>query len=447
MTSNSPLDNSIPLAERMRPGGLDEFFGQQQLLAEGKMLRELLLSGSIPSLILWGPPGTGKTSLARIIARSTNATFVFFSAVLAGVKEVRRIVSEAEQRRDSDKNDKTIFFVDEIHRFSKSQQDAFLPHVESGLFTLVGATTENPSFQVIAPLLSRCRVLVLDPLSNNDLKRIINRALIDKKNGLGMFQITISDDDLNFLIDLADGDARSCLNILEIAATLAVQKTPEDCPLELTVEEVKEASQKRTLRYDKTGDEHFNLISALHKSLRDSDPDGGLYWFYRMLESGEDPIYISRRLIRFASEDIGIADPHALIQANASRSTYLSLGSPEGELALAQTVVYLATAPKSNSIYSASKLIKKRIKDTGSLPVPLHIRNAPTALMKELGYGQNYQYAHDHKDTLVDQSHLPPELEGTVFYQPTNKGYESIIKDRLAKWRKILKLRHSKKDD
>ena len=447
MTSNSPLDNSIPLAERMRPGGLDDFFGQQQLLAEGKMLRELLLSGSIPSLILWGPPGTGKTSLAHIIARSTNATFVFFSAVLAGVKEVRRIVSEAEQRRDSDKNDRTIFFVDEIHRFSKSQQDAFLPHVESGLFTLVGATTENPSFQVIAPLLSRCRVLVLDPLSDNDLKSIINRALIDKKNGLGMFQITISDDDLNFLIDLADGDARSCLNILEIAATLAVQKTPDDSPLELTVEELKEASQKRTLRYDKTGDEHFNLISALHKSLRDSDPDGGLYWFYRMLESGEDPLYISRRLIRFASEDIGIADPHALIHANASRSTYLSLGSPEGELALAQTVVYLATAPKSNSIYAASKLVKKRIKDTGSLPVPLHIRNAPTALMKEFGYGQNYQYAHDHKDTLVDQSHLPPELEGTIFYQPTNKGYESIIRDRLAKWRKILKQRHSKKDD
>ena len=447
MTSNSPLDNSIPLAERMRPGGLDDFFGQQQLLAEGKMLRELLLSGSIPSLILWGPPGTGKTSLAHIIARSTNATFVFFSAVLAGVKDVRRIVSEAEQRRDSDKNDRTIFFVDEIHRFSKSQQDAFLPHVESGLFTLVGATTENPSFQVIAPLLSRCRVLVLDPLSDNDLKSIINRALIDKKNGLGMFQITISDDDLNFLIDLADGDARSCLNILEIAATLAVQKTPDDSPLELTVEELKEASQKRTLRYDKTGDEHFNLISALHKSLRDSDPDGGLYWFYRMLESGEDPLYISRRLIRFASEDIGIADPHALIHANASRSTYLSLGSPEGELALAQTVVYLATAPKSNSIYAASKLVKKRIKDTGSLPVPLHIRNAPTALMKEFGYGQNYQYAHDHKDTLVDQSHLPPELEGTIFYQPTNKGYESIIRDRLAKWRKILKQRHSKKDD
>ena len=447
MTSNSPLDNSIPLAERMRPGGLDDFFGQQQLLAEGKMLRELLLSGSIPSLILWGPPGTGKTSLAHIIARSTNATFVFFSAVLAGVKEVRRIVSEAEQRRDSDKNDRTIFFVDEIHRFSKSQQDAFLPHVESGLFTLVGATTENPSFQVIAPPLSRCRVLVLDPLSDNDLKSIINRALIDKKNGLGIFQITISDDDLNFLIDLADGDARSCLNILEIAATLAVQKTPDDSPLEITVEKLKEASQKRTLRYDKTGDEHFNLISALHKSLRDSDPDGGLYWFYRMLESGEDPLYISRRLIRFASEDIGIADPHALIHANASRSTYLSLGSPEGELALAQTVVYLATAPKSNSIYAASKLVKKRIKDTGSLPVPLHIRNAPTALMKEFGYGQNYQYAHDHKDTLVDQSHLPPELEGTIFYQPTNKGYESIIKDRLAKWRKILKQRHSKKDD
>jgi putative ATPase len=446
MASNSPLDNSIPLAERMRPADLDGFFGQQQLLAEGKMLKELLLSGAIPSLILWGPPGTGKTSLAHIIAKSTRATFVFFSAVLAGVKEVRKIVSEAELRRETDQKDKTIFFVDEIHRFSKSQQDAFLPHVESGLFTLIGATTENPSFQVIAPLLSRCRVLVLDPLSDSDLKNIINRALGDSEKGIGKFNLTISGDSLNFLVGLADGDARNCLNILEIAATLVIHKRSVSDSQEITIEALKEASQKKTLRYDRAGDEHYNLISALHKSLRDSDPDGALYWFYRMLESGEDPMYVSRRLIRFASEDIGIADPQALIQANASRSTYLSLGSPEGELALAQTVVYLATAPKSNSIYSASKQVKKHIKDTGSLPVPLHIRNAPTALMKELGFGRNYQYAHYHKEALVEQSHLPPELEGTIFYHPTNKGYESIVKERLAKWRKILQQRHKKNE-
>ncbi len=446
MASSSPLDNTIPLAERMRPAGLDDFFGQRQLLADGKMLKELLVTGAIPSLILWGPPGTGKTSLARIIASSTNATFVFFSAVLAGVKEVRKLVSEAEQRRATDKNDKTIFFVDEIHRFSKSQQDAFLPHVESGLFTLVGATTENPSFQVIAPLLSRCRVLVLDPLSGSDLENIINRALSDRERGLGSFKLTISDDGLQFLIDLADGDARNCLNILEIAATLVIHNLSADQRSEISVETLKEASQKKTLRYDRAGDEHYNLISALHKSLRDSDPDGALYWFYRMLESGEDPMYISRRLIRFASEDIGIADPQALILANAGRATYLSLGSPEGELALAQTVVYMATAPKSNSIYSASKLVKEQIKKTGSLPVPLHIRNAPTAMMKELGFGRNYQYAHDHKDALVDQTHLPPELEGTVFYHPTNKGYESIVRERLTKWRKILKQRHEKNE-
>lgn len=411
------------------------------------MLRELLLSGSLPSLILWGPPGTGKTSLARIIARMTNATFVFFSAVLSGVKEVRKIVSEAEQRRESDSSDRTIFFVDEIHRFSKSQQDAFLPHVESGLFTLVGATTENPSFQVIAPLLSRCRVLVLDPLSAADLENIVNRALQDRKHGLGIFDLVIQPESLEFLTELADGDARNCLNILEIAATLVLQQTAETGDLSITVNALKEASQKKTLRYDKAGDEHYNLISALHKSLRDSDPDGSLYWFYRMIESGEDPLYISRRLIRFASEDIGIADPHALIQANASRSTYLFLGSPEGELALAQTVIYLATAPKSNSVYTASKQVKHRIKDTGSLPVPHHIRNAPTFLMKELGYGQDYKYAHDHKDGLVDQSHLPPELEGSVFYQPTNKGYESIVRDRLTKWRKILNQRRSNNND
>ena len=421
------------------------FLVSKQLLADGKMLKELLQSGAIPSLILWGPPGTGKTSLAHIIARSLNATFIFFSAVLAGVKEVRKIVGDAEERRRADSDAKTIFFVDEIHRFSKSQQDAFLPHVESGLFTLIGATTENPSFQVIAPLLSRCRVLVLNPLSDDDLRKIINRAIEDTARGLGAYGLVIAADALQFLIDLADGDARTCLNILEIAATLVIRKHPGQSNFPISTEILKEASQKKTLRYDKGGDEHFNLISALHKSLRDSDPDGSLYWLYRMLESGEDPLYIARRLIRFASEDIGIADPHALLQANAGWSTYRALGSPEGELALAQVVVYLATAPKSNRVYSASLQVKQRIRETGSLPVPLHIRNAPTALMKEIGYGKNYHYAHDHKDSLVEQSHLPAELEGAVFYQPTNNGYESVVGDRLAKWRKILQQRYSKK--
>ena len=404
------------------------------------MLRELLKSGLVPSMILWGPPGTGKTSLAKIISNSTGARFVFFSAVLSGVQEVRKIVSEAQKHKKLDQSNKTIFFVDEIHRFNKSQQDAFLPHVESGLFTLIGATTENPSFQVIAPLLSRCRVLVLTPLTDNDLQSIMERALEDTASGLGTFNLDISEEAQRFLISFSDGDARKMLNTLEIASTLSIQKQqPENGTALVTIDIIEEASQRKMLRYDKKGEEHYNLISALHKSLRDSDPDGALYWFYRMLESGEDPLYIARRLIRFASEDIGVADPHALVQAMTGRDAFHTLGSPEGELALAQTVIYLATAPKSNAVYSASKEVRKLIKQTGSLPVPMHIRNAPTSLMKNLGYGKDYVYAHDNKDCLVAQSHLPEEIEDTRFYSPTNRGYESIIKDRLMKWKKILK--------
>lgn len=439
MQKKLPLDSSIPLAERMRPSTVDEFFGQEKLLADGKILGELLRAGTLPSMIFWGPPGTGKTSLAKIISETTGSFFVYFSAVLSGVQEVRKIVSEARERKEQDKI-KTIFFVDEIHRFNKSQQDAFLPHVESGLFTLVGATTENPSFQVIAPLLSRCRVLVLESLSVNDLKSIFQRALNDHKNGLGKYSLNLPEEGLQHLVNLSDGDARNGLNILEVAATLTLQKSQDaDIPQTIPLEDIEEAAQRKTLRYDKNGEEHYNLISALHKSLRDSDPDGALYWFYRMTESGEDPLYISRRLIRFASEDIGIADPHALVQANASRTAYEILGTPEGELALAQTVIYLATAPKSNAVYAAAKEVRKLIKKSGSLPVPMHIRNAPTSLMKNLGYGKNYQYAHDNKDGLVDQNHLPPELEGSYFYTPTNRGYEAVIKERLEKWKKILK--------
>jgi putative ATPase len=436
-----PLSEHSPLAERLRPDTLDDFFGQQHLLGEGKFLRSLIASGSIPSLIFWGPPGTGKTSLAKIIARSVGGHFVFFSAVLSGVKEIRAIVAEAQERLNVQQL-QTILFVDEIHRFNKGQQDAFLPHVENGLLTLIGATTENPSFQVIAPLLSRCRVIVLEPLPAEELEKIFIRALTDADNGLGRYDLTIDQESLNLLVELADGDARRGLNILEVAATLILQSgAGQDQPPALHAQVISEAAQKKTLRYDKNGEEHYNLISALHKSLRDSDPDGALYWFYRMIEGGEDPLYISRRLTRFAAEDIGMADPHALIQANAGRSAFQALGAPEGLLVLAQTVIYLATAPKSNALYAAANEVSALIGKTGSLPVPLHIRNAPTKLMKDLGYGKGYRYAHEEKDALVTQTHLPEELTGAVFYRPTNRGYEALVKDRLEKWRTILKNR------
>lgn len=432
-------DSIAPLAERMRPDSLDNFFGQEKLVGEGRMLRQILRGNTLPSLILWGPPGSGKTSLAKIISTLTDADFVFFSAVLFGVKEVRSIVNQAREKLDEHRL-RTILFVDEIHRFNKSQQDGFLPHVESGLLTLIGATTENPSFQVIAPLLSRCRVLVLEPLSEEALRNIASRALSDPDDGLGRHQLRIGQEPLDLLIHAADGDARNVLNILELASTLALQRHQEDGgDIEISTTDVEEAAQKRSLRYDKDGEEHFNLISALHKSLRDSDPDGSIYWFYRMIEGGEDPLYIARRLIRFASEDIGLADPQALGQTVASRDAYHMLGSPEGELALAQAVVYLATAPKSNSIYKASKSALELIRTTGSLPVPLQIRNAPTTLMKNLGYGKGYRYAHNEEEAVVDQEHLPDELSGRRFYHPLNRGYEAVVKDRLNKWREILK--------
>ena len=438
--TNTPmLELYAPLADRMRPDSLDSFYGQEKLVGEGRILRQLLQEDSLPSLILWGPPGSGKTSLAKIISAATEADFVFFSAVLSGVKEVRKIVEQARARFTQD-HLQTILFVDEIHRFNKSQQDAFLPHVESGLLTLIGATTENPSFQVIAPLLSRCRVLVLEPLSPETVAQIIHQALNDKERGLGSLGMQLEEQAGNLLIEAADGDARSALNILELASKLTRQRLVENNQVRLiTLSDIAEASQTRTLRYDKDGEEHFNLISALHKSLRDSDPDGSLYWYYRMIEGGEEPLYIARRLIRFASEDIGIADPQALVQAVAGRDVYHMLGSPEGELALAQVVVYLATAPKSNSVYAASKSVRGLIGETGSLPVPLHIRNAPTRLMKELGYGKGYEYAHDSPEGLVDQDHLPEKLSGKRFYSPVNRGYEAVVKDRLDKWREILR--------
>ncbi len=439
------INPQIPLAERMRPQSLSDFVGQDDLMGEGKLLSSVIASGNLPSLILWGPPGTGKTTLARILARSTAADFVFFSAVLSGVKEVRKIVTQATKLKEEE-NRGTIFFIDEIHRFNKSQQDAFLPHVESGLFTLIGATTENPSFMVIAPLLSRCKTLVLHPLGEKPLSEIFTRALTDAVSGLGSLELSFGEDSLALLTSLADGDARKGLNTLDIAATLVLHRNsvnPNVSDLQITRDDVREAAQQSSLRYDKNGDEHYNLISALHKSLRDSDPDGSLYWLYRMLESGEDPLYICRRLIRFASEDIGIADPQALTHTISCRDAYHTLGLPEGKLAIAQAVVYLATAPKSNAIYKAEKDILHCIVKTGTLPVPLHLRNAPTKLMKEQGYGKGYAYAHDADQALVAQEHLPEEINNKRFYAPTNRGYESLIKDRLEKWRVILQQRQN----
>jgi putative ATPase len=397
-------------------------------------------------MILWGPPGSGKTTLATILANSVDADFVFFSAVLAGVKDIRRIVAAADQKKEKDIS--TILFVDEIHRFNKSQQDAFLPHVENGLLTLIGATTENPSFHVIAPLLSRCQTLILKPLAPEDLKIIITRALRDEKKGLGSYGFTLKDGAVDTLVRYADGDSRRALNCLETAATLTLEagKDMDEKPLSITAETIFEAGQYRGLKYDTDGEEHYNQISALHKSLRDSDPDGAMYWLGRMLEAGEDPLYVARRLIRFASEDIGNADPQALQVALNCREAYHILGSPEGELALMQAAAYLATAPKSNALYMAGRKIVSDINRTGSLPVPKHLRNAPTRLMKDMGYGKGYQYAHDDRDGLVAQEHLPLELKGQKYYIPTTRGYEGIIRERLIKWRKILQDRARKHD-
>jgi putative ATPase len=420
-----------PLADRMRPRTLEELVGQSHLLGEGKILRVALEQGDIPSLILWGPPGTGKTSLAMLVASHVKATFIPFSAVTSGIKEIKEVIAEAE-RRLRGTGQRTILFVDEIHRFNKAQQDAFLPHVERGTITLIGATTENPSFEVIAPLLSRAKVLVLQPLAEDEIVLILSRALADMERGLGRSRLQAPPEVLAAIARWANGDARSALNLLDLSARLAAAAEPGV----LTPAIIQEAAQHRTLLYDKAGEEHYNLISALHKSLRGSDPDAALYWLARMLASGEDPLYLARRLVRFASEDIGNADPRALSLALAAKEAYHFLGSPEGELALAQCVVYLAIAPKSNAVYVAFNEARADVASAPAEPVPLHIRNAPTSLMAELGYAQGYKYAHDYQGAHIEQDYLPERLRERTYYRPTDRGLEAEIRKRLAAWRR-----------
>jgi putative ATPase len=423
--TREPPARERPLADRMRPRSLDEVVGQDNLLAPGRVLRAAIDAGELHSMILWGPPGSGKTTLASLMAQASGSRFVAFSAVLSGIREIRQVIAEATAR--------TILFVDEIHRFNRAQQDAFLPHVEKGTIVLVGATTENPSFEVNAALLSRCRVYVLQPLGEADVLVLLRRALDDAERGLGRLRPDVTEEALAFIAGLANGDARTALNVLELAVRLAPHQGGRP---RVTAQTVREASQRRTLLGDKAGEEHYNLISALHKSLRDSDPDGSLYWLARMLEAGEDPLYLARRLVRFASEDVGNADPQALVVTLAARDAYDFLGSPEGELALAQATVYLAMAPKSNAVYVALDAAREDVRSRPAEPVPLHLRNAPTGLMKEIGYGQGYQYAHDAPEARVDQEHLPPALKGREYYHPSGRGLEGEIGRRLAEWRR-----------
>jgi putative ATPase len=437
---------SQPLADRMRPRNLDEFIGQEHAVGKGTLIRRAVLEDRIFSMILWGPPGCGKTTLARIFAVQTHSYFVHFSAVLSGVKEIRSVVEQAKNQQKLYRK-KTVLFVDEIHRFNKAQQDAFLHHVESGLITLIGATTENPSFEVISPLLSRCRVIILKPLSPEDIAAILKNALEDKERGLGSLNLVLDEDAVVHVSKMADGDARSALNSLETAVFLM---GPRDEPhgkasRRITLKDIMQAIERKSLLYDKSGEEHYNLISAFHKSLRGSDPDAAVYWLARMLSAGEDPFYIARRMVRFASEDIGNADPRALELALCAMEAFRFLGHPEGELALVQAAVYLATAPKSNSIYAAYGAVKEAIHQHGSLPVPLHIRNAPTSLMKEIGYGKGYKYAHEFPDAYVPQDYLPEKLKGRVFYKPTDRGYENQIKALLKKWRDLKQKKENTK--
>ncbi|PYV78968.1 MAG: AAA family ATPase [Acidobacteria bacterium] len=437
-------DKTRPLADRMRPRTLDEFVGQEHLIGPGKPLRAQIEHDDLGSLIFWGPPGTGKTTLAQIIARMTRAEFIEFSAVLSGIKEIKQVMAEAERARQY--GTRTIVFVDEIHRFNKAQQDAFLPHVEKGNIRLIGATTENPSFEIISALLSRSRVYVLRPLTEEQVVVLLRRALSDSERGLGAMKLSASNEVLKQIAAYSSGDARSAYNVLEVAAALATSgrdshstntaksgtaATEKISENEITTGIVQDALQKRILLYDKTGEEHYNLISALHKSVRNSDADAALYWLGRMLEAGEDPLYVARRVVRMAVEDIGLAEPNALSLCMAARDAVDFIGMPEGNLALAQAVVYLAVAPKSNALYTAYGEVQSDVERTAAEPVPLHLRNAPTGLMKHLGYGQGYQYAHNLESKVADMQCLPDNLKDRTYYQPTNEGVEKRIRERL----------------
>lgn len=428
-----PVDKSRPLADRMRPRTLDEFVGQEHILAPGKPLRVQIERDDAGSIIFWGPPGVGKTTLAHIIAHVTRADFIEFSAVLAGIKEIKQVMADAEKARQY--GTRTIVFVDEIHRFNKAQQDAFLPHVEKGNIRLIGATTENPSFEIISALLSRSRVYVLNPLTEEQIVELLQRALTDVERGLGDQHVTSEMSALQKIAAYSSGDARSGYNVLEIAATLAKDAGTNH----ITDTIVENALQKRILRYDKAGEEHYNLISALHKSVRNSDPDAALYWLARMIEAGEDPLYIARRVVRMAVEDVGLADPNALSLSMAAKEAVDFIGLPEGNLALAQAVVYMSLAPKSNALYTAYGAVRDDVEHTAADPVPLHLRNAPTKLMKDVGYGKGYEYAHDFDEKVTAMECLPENLRGRRYYHPTDQGVEKRIQERLEQIRKIKK--------
>ena len=410
----------------MRPTSLQEFVGQEHLLGPGKLLSGVVESGKLGSLILWGPPGSGKTTLAQILAQSAGAVCVHFSAVTSGVKDLKKIIHEAEQLQRLGKP--TVLFVDEIHHFNKAQQDNFLPHVERGTLILIGATTENPSFEVISPLLSRCQVLVLETLSPADIGKVVDRALSDSRRGLAATRLAITAEAREFLIQQSQGDCRVALNALEAAAILAQGQK------EIGLAHVQEALQRKPLQYDKAGEEHYNVISAFIKSMRGSDPDAALYWMMRMIEAGEDPLFIARRMVIFAAEDVGNADPRALQVAVAAKDAVHFVGLPEGRIPMAQAVTYLASAPKSNASYKAMLAATEDVQERGALPVPLHLRNAPTPLMQKLGYGKDYKYAHNYTEHIVEQEHLPKELLGKRYYTPSDSGYEKEIKERLKFW-------------